>query len=338
MRRRATRLPLLAALSGLVLSLTACAGASPIHIGPESLDDRTLEPATPASPESTEGDAITEIDYTGAGNHAQTLDLYLPPGADDERGVPLVVFIHGGGWSAGDKGSSRPGTNDTLAVFTEVMLAEGYAVASVNYRLSSEALWPAPIQDVHAATRFLRADAARFGLDPDRFAVAGDSAGGHLALMLALTADVPELTGAGDDPVSSEVDAVISYYGVTDVRTLAAEREAQDCPPQSAAGEPTIEGMLLGIDPSTPAGAELGAEASPVTYARADAPPVLSLHGTSDCVVPFSQSERMHEAVIGAGGSSEIRLGSGGHSDPFFFSDPTMEADTLAFLDAALTG
>lgn len=322
----------------LTLVLGGCAGESPIHIGPDSAGDRSLESAVPASPESTEGTTITEIDYTGAGTHAQTLDLYLPSGAGANGGVPLVLFVHGGGWATGDKASSRPGANDTLAAFTEMMLDAGYAVASVNYRLSAEAIWPAPLHDVHAATRFLRTDADRFGIDPDRFAIAGDSAGGQLALMLALTADRPALTGAGDDPVSSEVDAVISYYGVTDVRTLVAERKAQGCNPQTPPGDPTKEGLLLGVEPSTPAGAALGAEASPVTYARADAPPILLFHGTSDCVVPFSQSEAMHEAVVRAHGSSEIRLGSGGHSAPAFFHDQTMRADALTFLDDAFTG
>ena len=127
---------------------------------------------------------LHDIEYATVGGTSLLLDLYLPSDPVDDP-VPLVLWVHGGGWRAGDKDPTRaPAT-----------LGEGYAIASVNYRLSDEAIFPAQIHDVKAAVRFLRGNADRFGLDPERFGAWGSSAGGHLVALLGTSCDIPELEG-----------------------------------------------------------------------------------------------------------------------------------------------
>jgi acetyl esterase/lipase len=213
------------------------------------------------------------------------LDLHVPAGPGP---WPLAVWVHGGAWLSGDRRTLPP----TVAPvgFHDRLLRRGYAVAGIDYRLSGEALFPAQLHDVKAAIRWLRAYAADLDLEPGRFAVWGESAGGHLVALAALTADAAgaELEGeVGLTGVSSRVQAVVDWYGVSDIVGLG--REHPDSP----------EAQLLGGRPTDLR--ELAALASPTEHAHAGAPPFLCMHGTDDQIVPYSQSEHL-AAVLHAYG------------------------------------
>ncbi|MCA9056171.1 MAG: alpha/beta hydrolase fold domain-containing protein, partial [Planctomycetaceae bacterium] len=169
-------------------------------------------PAAGAIPEEVRVER--DLAYAGTDHARQRLDLYLPRDATAEK-LPLVVFIHGGGWRNGDKsGAGRQ-------VLPYVRTGE-FAGASVGYRLSGDATWPAQIHDCKAAIRWLKAHADDYGIDADRIAVMGSSAGGHLVAMLGTSGDVPELAGdLGDaDDIGTTVTCVVDYYGPANLLTM----------------------------------------------------------------------------------------------------------------------
>jgi acetyl esterase/lipase len=173
-------------------------------------------------------------------------------------------------------------------------------VASVDYRLSGEAIWPAQLHDAKAAVRWLRARASDLGIDPDRIAAWGESAGGHLAELLGLTTE-PALEGdVGMTGTSSRVTAVVAWYAPSDVAAVAPDTRAD---PSDAT---TREAQLLGAAPQDEP--ERAAQASPVTHVFLDAPPFLLLHGAADGFIPPVQSERLHAALVAAGVESELEL------------------------------
>ena len=189
--------------------------------------------------------------------------------------LPLVIFVHGGAFVVGSK-------DDTVPL---ELLSQGYAVASIGYRLGTDAKFPAQVEDGKAAIRWLRANAARFGLDPDRFAVFGESAGGYLAAMLGTTGDVKDFDVGEHLDQSSRVQAVIDFYGPTDFLQNAA----------AVASAKTPEALLLG-------GAILenkdkAAKASAIAYVTKDDPPFLIVHGEADKLVPYNQSELLEAAL-----------------------------------------
>ncbi len=214
----------------LCAALSAC---KPAH--------SALERVIPASESTTAAStalasvvpAHADLAYAGTHNPAQMLDVYLPDvtvNASEQGRRPLVVFIHGGAWMIGDKAWVRGGTHMQLEQFLHLLLRNGYAVASQNYRLVPEGVFPAPIHDVKAAVRYLRAHANELGINPERIAVVGESAGAHLAQLLAVSAGEPSLEGdLGNAAFSSRVKAVVSYYGIADLRRLAGERIDQGC-------------------------------------------------------------------------------------------------------------
>jgi len=268
---------------------------------------------------------------------AQTLDLYLPGDRlpdDGEPPCPLVVRIHGGAFLSGDKALEAP---DVPAI-TEA----GYAVAAPNYRLSGEARFPAAVRDVKAAVRFLRAGADRFGLDPDRFAAWGASAGANLAAMIGVTGtmttflDDPSL---GNADVSSAVQAVVGWYGPYDFTTMDAQfaefTPAACTSPQRHDVVDSPESLYLGAP--VPAVPELAASACPTHYlGRAEGiPPFLLAAGDSDCYVPYQQSEAFHRALTAVGAASSCTLLPGAlHGDPVF--PATQTGPALAFLRSVL--
>lgn len=207
--------------------------------------------------------------------------------------VPLVVWIHGGGWRQGGRG------NHVFAAqrFHERVLRRGYAVADVEYRLSREAVFPAQLRDVKAALRWLRAFAPELGLAADRFVAWGESAGGHLAALAGLVTD-PELEGdSGVVGVSSAVQAVVDWYGPADMALfLDDDRPAQ---PAGSAEEWLLGGRLA----DHPARV---AAASPVSHVRPGAPPFVLLHGTADTTVPYRHSEVLAAALSRAGVRAEL--------------------------------
>lgn len=222
------------------------------------------------------------IEYGKGGDVVLKLDLYQPAdeGKSDAALRPAIIFVHGGAWKGG---------NREIYHYYCVKLAEqGYVVATVSYRLSDVAPFPAAVQDVKCAVRWLRANAQRLHVDPNRIAMAGGSAGGHLSMMAGYVTDQPELEGTGGHPeVSSRIQAVVNLYGPTDLTTDFARDN--DVVVKFLGGESYAD------DP------DLYAQASPITHVSADDPPTLILHGSIDTVVPISQAELLVDKLKAAG-------------------------------------
>ncbi|WP_018500678.1 alpha/beta hydrolase [Parafrankia discariae] len=269
---------------------------------------------------------------------AQRLDLSLPSGAGDP--LPVVVAIHGGAFAFGDK--------QDMARTAHALTAAGYAVASVNYRLSGEAAFPAAVADVRAAVRWLRANAHHRGLDPTRIGVIGESAGGYLAAMLGaagadpLSEDV-DLPPAGDlspagDPPSSAVGAVVDLYGPVDFSTMDTQLRANPrCPARAASHDraDSPESRFLGAQITT--APELVRRASPLSHLRPDRPPppFLIEHGDTDCTVPYQQSQQLADGLCAVGGSVELTLLRGaGHGGAFPLAERL--PGIIRFLDRVL--
>ncbi len=221
-----------------------------------------------------------DLEYGHANNHAMRLDLYLPE-KEDHR-LPLIIWIHGGGWRGGSKDVPSPALPFT---------AKGYAVAQVGYRLTREATFPAQIYDCKAAVRWLRANAAKYNLDPEKFAAWGSSAGGHLVALLGVSEGIVELEGKVNDlKASSRVQAVVDWYGPTDFlqsSNLPSSIHPGDSnsPVAKLLGGPVLDNK------------DKAAAASPMTYVSKAAPPFLIMHGDQDRIVPIRQSELFYEAL-----------------------------------------
>jgi acetyl esterase/lipase len=249
------------------------------------------------------------------------LDIHVPTEAPGP--VPCVVWVHGGGWEQGDR--RFPPDDWPLDLLFGALLGAGLAVATVDYRLSAEAHHPAQVHDVKAAVRFVRSRAGVLGVDPDRIGVAGESAGGHLAAMVALTPGVADLEGdvgrALTDPAtSSAVAAAAVLYGVTDFAAMA-----DDVPPEHLLDAPEVR--LLGATPEqSPA---VAAAASPVTHATPDAPPILLISGDADTVVPLDQSLRLRDALVAAGARDVVLEVVPGADHCFDGVDPAGPVDTV---------
>jgi acetyl esterase/lipase len=212
------------------------------------------------------------------------LDLYLPGG---DGPAPVIVHAHGGGWRRGSRREPLPALGQD---FYESLAAEGFAVAAADYRLSGEARFPAPLDDVRAAFGWVQDHADAYGLDAGRVYGWGDSAGGHLVLLAALT--------------GTAVRGAVAWFPVTDLLGLPSDVAAAGGAPD--AGPDSREALLLGAPAeSVP---DLARQASPVTHASAAAPPVLLMHGAADDLVPPAQSIRLAEALRAAGAPVELVL------------------------------
>ncbi len=258
---------------------------------------------------------ISNLTFTTPTSGAVLLDLYLPEKAPDHP-LPVVMWIHGGGW--------KNGTKDNCPL--QWLAAEGYAVASINYRLSWLAHWPAQLDDTRAAIRWLRADAGRYQLDPQRLAVSGGSAGGHLAALVGTLSTPPGET------ISSRVQAVIDLYGPTDLLTTPSNLPG---PGKTDADLAKSNGarMLGGIVRDRP---EIAKQASALYQVSHDDPPFLILHGDQDPQVPLDQSRRLHVKLREAGVASElVVLPGAGHGGKEFATEE-IKARIRAFLARAL--
>jgi acetyl esterase/lipase len=241
---------------------------------------REPAPPQPATPEGFVRDQ--EFARPGGKGGALKLDLFLPTAGT--RPYPVVVWIHGGGWQSGRKDQCP----------ARYLGPKGYAVASISYRLSQQARFPAQIEDCKAAVRWIRANAAFYGLDADRIGAWGSSAGGHLAALLGTTGDVAALEGTGGSPgVSSRVQAVCDWFGPTDFLQMDAHAPADSRIQHDSPASP--ESKLVGgpIQENK----EACAKASPLTYISRDDPPFLIMHGDKDNLVPIHQSEILHAAL-----------------------------------------
>jgi acetyl esterase/lipase len=243
-----------------------------------------------------------DMAYVSGGHPRQALDLYLP---DLGHAMPLIVWIHGGAFRMGGKEDRVP----------LEMLEQGYAIASLNYRLSQHALFPAQIEDCKAAVRWLRAHADTYGLDLLRFASWGESAGGHLAAMLGTAGHERSFEVGEHLDRSSCVQAVLDFFGPTDFLQMDAQRlpegmvhDAADSPESQLVGGPIQERPT-----------EL-ARANPVTYVTPEAPPFLIVHGDRDPLVPYGQSLLLADALKAAGVPvtfyTVVGAGHGGFDDP----------------------
>jgi len=236
------------------------------------------------------------------------LDLHVPDDADDAVGVPVVVWIHGGGFTSGDR-RYLPLTMEPGSVFAAVTEA-GLACATVDYRLAAEAGWPAQRDDVAAAISFLRARAGEYGLDASRLATWGESAGGHLALMAGLT-----------DP---GIAAVVAWYPLTDLALLPASAF-------EGGAQTRLFGRLAADAP------DVLAEASPITYVSAASPPCLLVHGDGDVTLPALHSERFHQALSAAGVESACQIVPGaGHCFTEYGDVPGLIAGAVTYLKGKL--
>jgi acetyl esterase/lipase len=264
--------------------------------------------------------AELDIAYATTENPRQRLDLYLPKTPGNQRLLPLVVFIHGGAFRAGDKRSGWP-------MIARLVTSGQYAGASIGYRLSGEVAWPAQIHDCKAAVRWLRANAGKYRIDADRMGVIGTSAGGHLVAMLGTSGNVTELEGMLGDhrEVSSRVACVVDEFGPTDFLALyGGHNMSPDTP------EAQLIGGSLGGRP------EAARSASPITFASADDPTFLVIHGTKAPAVAFNQSERFTAALKKAGVDvTFVRVEGAGHGN---FRSPGIPLRVQLFFDKHLRG
>jgi len=254
-----------------------------------------------AEPKRLESVTKADIAYGEAGGEKLSLDLASPKVTAAAKGpFPCVVALHGGAWRGGSrKDLSRPIPWADLGVqqtgsFIEDVASRGYVAASVGYRLSPAHKFPAHIEDVKTAVRYLRAHAKELNIDPDRIGVVGFSAGGHLAALLG-TADKAAGFDTGLYPgESSQVKCVVDFFGPSDL-TLYAETPGIE--------KAFMRPLLGGSFDKSP---ELFRKASPVEYVTKDAPPFLIFHGTADFVVPYVHSTRLHAKLKAAGVPSEL--------------------------------
>ena len=259
------------------------------------------------------------VEYARVGSRALLLDIYQP--ADRSGPSPLVVWVHGGAWRAGSR-SKVPVTELTK---------HGFAIASVDYRLSGEAGFPAQVHDIKAAIRFLRASSQSFGFDPQRFVIAGASAGGHLAALAGVSHKHEALEGTvGDDSTeSSDVQAIVSFYGASNLATILS----QSTPHGLSVRVPALQLLLAGQPANKP---DLARLASPVSHVDGKDPPLLLIHGDQDPQMPINQSHELHGAYIDAGCSSKFHVVYGGAHGGNGFYESEMIEKVSQFLKAAL--
>jgi acetyl esterase/lipase len=261
------------------------------------------------------------IPYVTDGHERNLLDLFVPENVDGP--LPLIIWIHGGGWQNGSKENCLP--------LRQGYTQQGYAVASINYRLTSHAVFPAQVEDCKAAIRWLRAHAAENNIDPDRFGAWGSSAGGHLVALVGTSGDVSEFDVGEHLKTSSRVQAVCDYYGPTDftvfVTTPGYESHAKVDSPEGK----LVGGLVM-------ENAEKAARLNPITYVSKDDPPFLIIHGDSDGTVPFNQSQLLYEAMKEAGTSVHFHTIHGaGHGGPGF-TTPVVQTMVQKFFARELKG
>lgn len=234
------------------------------------------------------------------------LDLYLPDALKQSGALPAVIHFHGGGWRVGGRSSLGPQVDSLGLSPIERLVDAGFVVASADYRLSSAALFPAQLLDAKAAVRWVRAHADSYNVDPDRIYAWGDSAGGHLASLVGLTAGPAENgdDAAGYAGISDTVAAVAAWYPPTDL--LRMGEQALPNALASADDPGSREELLLGARPAE--APEKAAAASPLTYAGNHAPPFFLAHGTADRFVPPAQSTTLAAALEAAGTDVELLL------------------------------
>jgi len=268
-----------------------------------------------------------DIAYIPNGDEAQKLDLYLPEKAADKP-LPLIVHIHGGGWMGGSK----------FPCPVAAMVLKGYAVASVEYRFSQKAIFPAQIQDCQAAIRWLRAHAKEYNFDTDHVGVVGGSAGGHLSALVGTSGGknaFPKI--GGNEEQSDRVQAVCDIFGPADFSTVV----------QQAGEDKNVKNIFEFNTPRDPYSSLIGTKlddklkadaVSPVHYVSQDNPAFVILHGTHDTLVPFAQSEEFAAVLKEKGVAVWLqKLPGSGHGGPAF-GKPAVTQLMQNFFDKYLKG
>lgn len=311
-----SRIPLLVGWALLVLGLILGRGQAqpnPPAQGPQA--QRPLPPDI---------ELVPDVVFGKGGGRDLKMNIVRPKPTPDKP-MPAVVWVHGGAWISGN---NNPGQNVQVA-------RRGYFTASIEYRLSGEATFPAQIEDCKAAIRYLRANAVKYNIDPNRIGCWGSSAGGHLVALLGTSGGVKELEGSGGNPeFSSSVQCVVDLYGPTDFLEIGKfpsnlKHFATDSPESRLIGAPVLENP------------DKCKAANPITYIDKDDPPFLILHGDKDMTVPFNQSELLYAALQKAGVEATfVPVKGGGHGwGPQDKTEPSAQeinAMVLAFFDKHL--
>ena len=317
----------------LIVVLAACSAGQtgePRTATPSATPVPTATPVAPSpAPSVAEVTEHKDLAY-GSAVPGNLLDLYVP-GSPADAELPLIIWHTGSGWSENDvKGLG----GETAAV--EEFTARGFAVASINIRSSSDARFPAQGFDVRAAIRFLRENAATYGIDPDRFAFMGDSSGGWATAFAAATSDTLELEGeTGVDGTSSAVRVAVAFFPPTDFLSIdafvAANNLQMDSDLYPMDGPMSLVGLLIHCPTEGPSEGppDMGAlvsiqdcpdeteKADPATYIDEAEVPIWLLHGLADPMVPYNQSQLLYDATVAEGNEARLTLVPGaGHSVP----------------------
>jgi len=298
------------------------------HDGSISLEEheaflkRSRDPRQPRPlPEGVQ--AFRNLPYADTDNPRQTIDLFLPKGRKKDASLPMIVYIHGGGWKNGSKES----VTGKLAPYLKT---GSFAVAAINYRLSGESIWPSQIHDCKAAIRWLKGNAKKYGIDANRLAVWGNSAGGHLVAMIGVSGDIESLEGKlgkhlGED---SRVNCVVDFCGPTHLLSMGKFPSRIDHDSPNSPESQLIGGAIQENKKSAN-------NASPITYVTMDDAPILIVHGTDDPLVPFNQAVIFHSALRKAGVKSEFLAMEGmGH----WLGGTEVDSRVRKFLESQLLG
>lgn len=269
--------------------------------------------STIAAADTTE---YKDVVYAEVDGKALALDLYVP-----KPGAPLVVYVHGGAWRAGTKADGVP----------MFLVDAGFAVASLEFRQTTDAPFPANVHDIKAGIRFLRAKAAEYGYDTDKVLITGASSGAHLAVLVGVTNGDAQLEGdVGDYPdSSSDVQAILSYFAATDLTTILS----LSTPFGVGVREPALKLLLGDLPDAVP---ELAQQASPVYHVDASDPPLLLLHGDRDPQMPVNQSLQMLGKYEEFGLDVDfIPVHGAAHGGPLF-NEPKYTEPAVAFVQRTI--
>ncbi len=262
-------------------------------------------------------DTQADIEYAKVGEVSLKLDLHRP----QAENPPLIVYVHGGGWRGGSRTDVPIGK----------LLDEGYAIASVDYRLSTQAVFPAQVQDIKAAIRFLRANAGVFHINATKIGIIGSSAGGHLAALVGVSNANKELEGMVGEHLdqSSDVQVIVSFFGASNLETILS----QSTPHGLEVRIPALK-LLLGDTPDKRP--KLAKLASPVTHLDKNDPPLLLIHGDADPQMPPQQSQELAKAYQAEGLPVSLIILPGAKHGGGMFYDAERTAIVAKFLDKVL--
>jgi len=276
------------------------------------------------SQEASVGVAVEkDIPYAKTPQKELKLDMAKPTGKGP---FPAIVCVHGGAWRLGSRKDLSGGDGISLGgkPLIEELAAGGYVAVSISYRLSTEAAFPAPIEDCKTAVRFLRANADKYGIDKDRIGAMGFSAGGHLVSLLALTEAKDGFDGKDNPKESSQVQAVVNFFGPQDLPYYAKDESAE-----RSVFVPLLGGTLK----EKP---EVWKAASPVSYMPKVVPPMLFVHGTVDRLVPYEQSKNAVSRLKAAGHDATLStVEKADHGWGGATAKKTLK-ETIEFFDAKL--